>query len=1076
MSKLTPDILFLDEAHEFSISTEMLAMIARHHARAMKIVIMSATHDPDLLREYFKDISSDIPLIGIPGRTFGVTSNFDAENTLIDDLKTAIAAGKNVLVFAPGKKEIQRYQELFKLLFPSNVEIFPLHSEVSSRDQNFLLTKTSRIPRIVIATNMAEASITLPYIDVVLDLGTQKTLRYDGHGIPTLGLENTAHSNSVQRAGRAGRTKPWTYNRYNDTPSEDLDLYPESPMEREMIDRYILTLLWQGIDIIGMIYEAEKTGKSPFFHHANLALLPISLDRLKSIGALTADNRLTVLGYELLKFPVDVYHARMLYEANERGCLDNMIPMVSILEKKWFVSKGKDWESLLMHEIYTSDLDAYIELLAIVTNTSITKKQKDILLACGISIDELRDFEDRAGSMKLYEVVDLAKIGIKNKKVKEIDELRDILLNSFNARWIEVQSSDDARSRLLSLTSGYMHYRYVYGKDRKQFFNPKHGEYASRFKQGDVSVVEPVDKWHYLGSPFIITSDDGLPDLNLLTGIIAVNNTVIADAAASNARYATEVYRAPRVSKASSNIASKDDVQPVWNLEDTTDVHTSISTITNTVTWIVVPQTWGTRPRRTTSILFGDIVPVYESAITEFHATRHKSSENAQDFYLKYCLVPFLFEYNSAVRKYIDGKDQEWIQFFAESLKRLIGKHDLYRINPDNIPRTESSFRHDSSIIDRFQESPDVIIRDFRLHGVPKMKTLTFIDIPEEGTIDKKELLELFALRNEYARYIWQLRQYTRNIPIATIEKMILARIIDEAGHVRAWDDTNAAYATIKNIMDYIATEYTEPEIRELAISVKWIWARRTEHHKYSVKLGKLQEFNTLFTNSALWRETKDRLLDGMNNGYFGDMSKVEKLAYKLFIENMTSHDMPKWDINKDMEFKRLQELLVAHITEIEQKKMDIESKIGLDDNPIAKSILDNLWLLAKTLFDDAYITSIVDPKLYKMMRTIQRDSITENTWLNSLLVDGFYQDQIGQHMKWISGTFNELVTHDDWQYQLDTYVAWWSIYKAVLNWVDPAELTKYVFDIKTLVQNLSQSARKVDNNQLWKLYRNNAA
>lgn len=85
-----------------------------------------------------------------------------------------------------------------------------------------------------------------------------------------------------------------------------------------MIDRHILTLLSHGVDIIDMIYEGEKRGESPFFHHVDIGLFQISLSRLKSIGALTNSNKLTVLGYELLKFPIDAYHARMLYESIER--------------------------------------------------------------------------------------------------------------------------------------------------------------------------------------------------------------------------------------------------------------------------------------------------------------------------------------------------------------------------------------------------------------------------------------------------------------------------------------------------------------------------------------------------------------------------------------------------------------------------------------------------------------------------------------------------------------------------------------------------------------------------------------
>ena len=101
MSNIIPDILFIDEAHGFATQTEMLAMTARHHERAMKIVIMSATLDPEIFREYYKDISTDIPLIQIPGRTFGVESDFDRDGSLMNDLRNAIIAKQNVLIFAP---------------------------------------------------------------------------------------------------------------------------------------------------------------------------------------------------------------------------------------------------------------------------------------------------------------------------------------------------------------------------------------------------------------------------------------------------------------------------------------------------------------------------------------------------------------------------------------------------------------------------------------------------------------------------------------------------------------------------------------------------------------------------------------------------------------------------------------------------------------------------------------------------------------------------------------------------------------------------------------------------------------
>lgn len=171
------------------------------------------------------------------------------------DLRTTINAREDVLIFVPGKKEIQAHIELIRKQYGDEIEVFPLHAELPISQQNALLTKTTTKPRIIVATNIAEESITIPYLRRVIDLGQVRTLRYDAHGTPILLLENTALSQVYQRAGRVGRTRPGIYDRYNNTFSEDLEKYPSAPIEREMIDRQILTLLSHGLDIVELIFE-----------------------------------------------------------------------------------------------------------------------------------------------------------------------------------------------------------------------------------------------------------------------------------------------------------------------------------------------------------------------------------------------------------------------------------------------------------------------------------------------------------------------------------------------------------------------------------------------------------------------------------------------------------------------------------------------------------------------------------------------------------------------------------------------------------------------------------------------------
>lgn len=149
---------------------------------------------------------------------------------------------------------------------------------------------------------------------------------------------------------------------------------------------------------------------------------------------------------------------------------------------------------------------------------------------------------DREGTVKLYEVVDLSGIGIKNKTIKEIDECQKTLTDRCVAMGVDIVNSNDLRARSTAIATGYLHNRYTYDDEIRKFSNISHGQYGDRFKQGDVSMVEPKHKAHYLGIPFIIKSIDDRGDLHLITQIISIDNRNITDAIHSNSRYASEEY------------------------------------------------------------------------------------------------------------------------------------------------------------------------------------------------------------------------------------------------------------------------------------------------------------------------------------------------------------------------------------------------------------------------------------------------------------------------------------------------------------------------------------------------------
>jgi HrpA-like RNA helicase len=116
------------------------------------------------------------------------------------DLRTHTTQDKNIIMFVPGKKEIQQHIDRIQETHGDLVEAFPLHADIPKNQQDALLVKNSIIPRIIVSTDIAAESITIPYANVVLDLGLAKVPSYSVHGVPSLRIENIALSQIEQRA------------------------------------------------------------------------------------------------------------------------------------------------------------------------------------------------------------------------------------------------------------------------------------------------------------------------------------------------------------------------------------------------------------------------------------------------------------------------------------------------------------------------------------------------------------------------------------------------------------------------------------------------------------------------------------------------------------------------------------------------------------------------------------------------------------------------------------------------------------------------------------------------------------
>lgn len=564
ISKIVPDLLILDEVHNFALPTEILAMTQRlamllKEKRESKIVIMSATLDPVIFQEYFKDVSTDIPVVQIPGRTFPVEKYFNKRDGYISSIVTQNTQGNNVLVFEPGKKEIeqdhttltkhfaadQKYTEMSRTMGWKEPIIHELHADLPKEDQKGITQAKQDQPDVTLATNVAEESITIERINTVVDLGEHKVVDYSNMGIPALRTRNASKANCLQRAGRAGRVRPGTYIRVNDTPYEDLPDYPEAPMEKEMLDKYILIMLEHGVDILKMDDEARIEGKQLFFHEFDRKLVNISLYRLHSIGAIDRERKITALGRDLIKLPLDVYNARVLYEGIKLGCAEDMMYAAAILEKKGFVSKNGAWKELKLADQDESDVLAFVDLFKIISARTLNKDQIHKLKQLGVSTEDIALFQAHDGKYRLFEVVDLTDFGIKMKRAKEISDLVEDLTRRLTDSKIELKPSGNLFNKKVALVTGSLHDVYRYDGDSKTLINTTHKASKNRleFIAGDISLIEVTPKSMYVGQPFIIggkkNPETGLmsPDLNLVTFLTAVDSGHIKSAIESTQKH-----------------------------------------------------------------------------------------------------------------------------------------------------------------------------------------------------------------------------------------------------------------------------------------------------------------------------------------------------------------------------------------------------------------------------------------------------------------------------------------------------------------------------------------------------------
>ncbi len=330
------DTLIIDEAHERSLNIDfILGYLYQTLARriGLKIVISSATLDAGAFSEFF----NGAPVIEVEGRTFPVT---DLYQPALDDREPLAGQvcrafedlGKidylgDTLVFLPGEREIREATDLLEGRKYRDTLVLPLFARQAGAEQSAVFHPVRSKRRIILATNVAETSLTIPGIRFVIDSGLARVSRHDpGSGIQRLQIEPISRASARQRRGRCGRISEGVCVR----------LYAEEDFEErgEFTDPEILRS-----NLAGVVLQMEHLGlgdplKFPFVDPPQPKRVAQAYRVLEEIGAVTKQGKvveLTGLGHALARLPLDPRIGRILAGADEEGCLAEGLVVASAL-------------------------------------------------------------------------------------------------------------------------------------------------------------------------------------------------------------------------------------------------------------------------------------------------------------------------------------------------------------------------------------------------------------------------------------------------------------------------------------------------------------------------------------------------------------------------------------------------------------------------------------------------------------------------------------------------------------------------------------------------------------------------
>ncbi len=343
------DTIIIDEAHERSLNIDFLLGYIKRllpKRRDLRLIITSATIDAARFSEHFAGDSGPAPVLEVSGRTYPVETRYrplisedpedegepdpmDCLKAAVDELALEKPAG-DMLIFLPTERDIREAAQTLRghkipLDAPGRLtDILPLYGRLSTKEQNRVF-QPSKWRRIVLATNVAESSLTVPGIRYVIDTGTARISRYSARSqVQRLPIEPISQASADQRKGRCGRIGPGICIRlYSEEDYESRDRFTPPEIQRTNLASVILQT---------MSLDLGHLEDFPFLDPPKSSVIRDGYKTLFELGALDEKECLTDIGKQLSRLPVDPRIGRMILAGEAENCLHEVLIIASALE------------------------------------------------------------------------------------------------------------------------------------------------------------------------------------------------------------------------------------------------------------------------------------------------------------------------------------------------------------------------------------------------------------------------------------------------------------------------------------------------------------------------------------------------------------------------------------------------------------------------------------------------------------------------------------------------------------------------------------------------------------------------